>query len=176
MSIEQDKEQIKLSNTRRKLIIATAATPFIATLKSGAAMAATSTINCIASDNSGAAYKKGSPDGYARVEANFYWDNDYGSDNRKMRNIFYIDDGVGPAGYYRQNGDVFTGDTSQLTSKGTRYVLNLFDGDSSLENVQYMGNAPRVSYNKNINPYQDSGNFPLNGSCLTSVQNSSRLL
>jgi hypothetical protein len=156
----------ELSTARRKILKASAAAaPLVATLKSGAAMAASSGIcnppseevsNKKFPDQGNSLYG----DTAVRYSVPTYESNTPG--NIESRYIYEIDGEL-----YHNSGRVFTGDIAdytQLPADKQAHVLMLYDNDES--GTYEVGLWPKFQVQF---PYSSSDQFPINASCLTSI-------
>lgn len=155
-------ENKKLSNSRRKIVLASVSTPIVATLNSGAAMAASSANVC---NSAGNVSKKKFPDNgnsvngdtAVRVQVPTFIKNNGVSGSKYVYKI--------EGSYYKQNSNEIS--YNYLMSNYTRapkdaFVLLLFGTDS--QGTYEIGLWPKYQITNNGN-----GQFPINASCLTSV-------
>lgn len=156
----------EVSIARRRILRASAAAaPMIATLKSGAAMAATSGICPPISEE--VSNKKYPPHGNSiygdnavRYSVPTYRKN--GKNVTESQDIFEID-GV----LYHNSGEMFNGNLDQyikLPESEQAEVLMLYDTDET--GTYEVGLWPKFQV---YYPYSDSSQFPISLSCLTSI-------
>lgn len=155
----------KVSKSRRKIIIASAATPVVATLKSGAALAASSATcrpiteevsNMKFPDNGNSLYG----DTAVRYSVPTFRKN--GSTGQSESKYIYEIDGQ----LYHHSGRVFLGDINnytQLPEHEQAHVLMLYGTDD--DGTYEVGLWPRFQ----VELYSGDGQFPINVSCLTSI-------
>jgi len=133
-----------ISQKRRKLLIASASAPLIATLSSGAALANASAVQCIDDVTSapGAQFSENA-DSVVRMAVPFYPDDE----------IYELE-----TGFFDSSGSPFYDDPGQ--QDGVAYVLRMYTPNSDNSCVTSAGVWPQLQLG--------SSNTPLNGTCLTS--------
>ncbi len=152
----------KVSEKRRKIILASAATPLAATLKSGAAMAASSAV-CTPLEGDISNMK------FASQGNSVYGDNAVrfvvktmkkkpGTGQTESNTIFFID-----GQWYHNSGYLFNGDFSQYMDGEDAYVLMLYGTDD--EGTYEVGLWPKFQ----LDYLSGDGRFPISTSCLTSI-------
>ncbi len=153
----------EVSDKRRKIILASAATPLAATLKSGAAMAASSAV-CQPLEGDISNMK------VAGKGNSLYGDNavrypvptmkkNPGTGQTESDLIFYIENQ-----WWHNSGVLFDGDITQYKDYDDAYVLVLYNTDDA--GTYEVGLWPMVQRE----PFGYDARFPINGSCLTSIK------
>jgi len=183
--MESDKSmnsKSKISNTRRKLLIASAATPIVATLHSSSAMAASSAFQCAGGDFSNKKFEDNGnsydPDGELRSPVPFYKqlsgneqrDPEIDNEPKLSPNLYLIDDVL-----YDQDGNDYTYDADAIKilefryeEPETAYVLQVYYVDPNGGIPEHVGVWPAVQLSDT--------NLPLSQSCWTSVSASTKYL
>jgi hypothetical protein len=155
-------ENKEISEKRRKLVLASAATPLAATLKSGAAMAASSAV-CTPLEGDISNIKFASQgnslygDTAVRYQVPTMKKNP--SSGAAESNYIYNIEGT----WYYHSGHVFYGDMNDYEPHESAYVLVLYGTDE--QGTYEVGLWPK--FQKDY-LYGD-GRFPINASCLTSI-------
>lgn len=152
----------KISEKRRKIVLASAAMPILATLKSGAALAASSaTCKPMTEDVSNKKFPSNGNSIYGdtavRYEVTAYKKKN--ASGQKESNYIYEIDGQ----LYHNSGYLFDGDINEYDLVDEKaHVLMLYDTDDS--GTYEVGLWPKFQR------IEDGGNaFPINQSCLTSI-------
>ncbi len=166
----QQAQDTGVSQGRRNLILASAAVPLVATLHSGAAMAASSALQCLGGDFSNKKFLENgnsiNGDTAVRVEVPYFkrtGNNNASGYEGYPQNIYYIE-----GGFYNNGGDAFNCDLNKLRASNSpykeevAYVLVLVD-----ENGQQLGPWPKYQL------VNDGGiGNAITQSCWTSLMNS----
>lgn len=164
----------QISPKRRKLIAASAVMPFVATLKSGAALAASSALNCLGTGGEVSNFKLESEgnsisgDYAVRIKVPYYHKvkvNGCKASNTGSLHVFKIDDK-----YYENSGMEITDQCviDNLEYQEDAHVLVLYGTTNDKTELYEVGVWPKFQ----VDSYSDIGNFPINGTCLTSAINS----
>ena len=156
--------QVKISQKRRKILLASAVTPVIATLKSGAAMAASSAIcRPISEEVSNKKFPDNGNSIYGDTAVRYSvptYEKINGRGERESKYIYEIDGQL-----YYHSGTPFFGnldDYRQLPENKQAHVLMLYSTDNS--GTYEVGLWPKFQVDNHIN-----GQYPINASCLTSI-------
>ena len=157
-------ENKEISEKRRKLILASAATPLAATLKSGAAMAASSAVcqpiyydvsnmKTVIHGNS----LEG--DSAVRYELPYRVRKSGSQSSGGSAKIYEVRQGV----WFHNDGVPFNGDLDDYELQNDKaYVLALYGTDE--DGTYFVGLWP-----EKVVSYEGNGQFPINTSCLTSI-------
>jgi len=155
----------KISKLRRKLLIASAATPVVATLHSGAALAASSGVcKPISGEVSNKKFPGNGNSLYGDTAVRYSvptYEKNHASGQKKSRYIYEIDGQL-----YHHSGHIFSGDLgnyTQLPENEQAQVLMLYSTDD--DGTYEVGLWPKFQVNINIG----GGQFPIHLSCLTSI-------
>jgi len=154
----------KISDKRRKLMIASAAVPVIATLRSGAAIAASSaTCQPIPGDVSNLKLASQGNSLYGDTAVRYAVPTKMkssGSGNKESKLIYNID-----GTWYHNSGEIYYGDFKGYEDHEDAYVLMLYRTDD--QGTYEVGLWPKVQ--KPFDYYTPGDPFPINASCLTSI-------